>query len=675
MRNRKSMVALLLALTLVATACGSQKQDAAAEDVVVSAEQALTESTQDAEDTAEQEAKSNEPGVPDTSVYMDASQDVEVRIEALLSQMTLEEKAAQMVQPEQNGLDPEDVKKYGIGSVLSGGGSAPASGNTMEDWENRINELKQAAVESRLGIPLLYGVDAVHGNNNIYGTTVFPHNIALGAANDEQLMTQIGEVVAEEVRAAGVQWTFAPTLGNAQNERWGRTYECFNEDAGEVAKLGAAYIRGLQGEKGTENYLDENHVLACAKHYIGEGYTEDGVNQGNVDMTAEEFDALMDSGLLDPYTAALDEGVLTVMISYNSVDGVKCHENKHLIQEVLKDELGFRGLVVSDYNAIQQTNGKNYKDQVRLSLDAGVDLFMEPYNWQDCMQAIIALAENGDISMERVDDAVSRILRVKFEAGMFEEEIGGAHEKELVEQAGCEEHRDLARQAVRESLVLLKNDTVNGTSALDALNQAKNIQVSGQKAYDMGAQCGGWTISWQGQNGKITKGTTIIEGIAEVTAGRDLKLTHDVTGVVNEEADALMVVVGEEPYAETDGDRTAGTLVPSAKDQEVLKAVRESLEQRKDRIPVVAVIVAGRPLDLTEYQDLFDGIVMAWLPGTEGAGVADVLFGDYEFQGTLPVTWLKDMEDLPAIMEADLNGTQVDPQLVLYERGTGLRKQ
>ena len=218
MRNRKSMVALLLALTLVATACGSQKQDAAAEDVVVSAEQALTESTQD----------------------------VEVRIEALLSQMTLEEKAAQMVQPEQNGLDPEDVKKYGIGSVLSGGGSAPASGNTMEDWENRINELKQAAVESRLGIPLLYGVDAVHGNNNIYGTTVFPHNIALGAANDEQLMTQIGEVVAEEVRAAGVQWTFAPTLGNAQNERWGRTYECFNEDAREVAKLGAAYIRACR---------------------------------------------------------------------------------------------------------------------------------------------------------------------------------------------------------------------------------------------------------------------------------------------------------------------------------------------------------------------------------------------------------------------------------------------
>lgn len=670
MKKRNLVWALLLSVSLMATACGSPKQDKEAEDVVVSAEQAVTESTQSTQQTSTEQ----EPGAPDTGVYMDASQNVEVRIEALLSQMTLEEKASQMVQPEQNGLTPEDVKKYGIGSVLSGGGSAPASGNTMADWENRINELKQAAVESRLGIPLLYGVDAVHGNNNIYGTTVFPHNIGLGAAHDEQLMTQIGEVVAEEVRAAGVQWTFAPTLGNAQNERWGRTYECFNEDAGEVAALGAAYIRGLQGEKGTEKYLDEDHVLACAKHFIGEGYTTDGTNQGNVDMTAEELDVLLDSGLLDPYTAALDEGVLTVMISYNSVDGVKCHENKHLIQEVLKDQLGFRGFVVSDYNAIQQTSGKNYKEQVRLSLDAGVDLFMEPYTWQDCMQAIIDLVESGEISMDRVDDAVSRILRVKFEAGMFEEEIGGTHEKELGEQVGSEDHRALARQAVRESLVLLKNDTVNGISALEALNQAKNIQVSGQKAYDMGAQCGGWTISWQGQNGKITKGTTIIEGIAEVTADRELKLTHDITGVVNEEADALMVVVGEEPYAESDGDRTATSLVFSEKDQEVLKNVRESLGQRENRIPVVAVIVAGRPLDLTEYLDLFDGIVMAWLPGTEGAGVADVLFGDYEFRGTLPVTWLKDMEKLPSIMEADLKDTQVDPQLALYERGTGLHK-
>lgn len=670
MKKRNLVWALLLSVSLMATACGSPKQDKETENVVVSAEQAVAESTQSTQQTSTEQ----EPGAPDTGVYMDASQNVEVRIEALLSQMTLEEKAAQMVQPEQNGLTPEDVKKYGIGSVLSGGGSAPASGNTMADWENRINELKQAAIESRLGIPLLYGVDAVHGNNNIYGTTVFPHNIGLGAAHDEQLMTQIGEVVAEEVRAAGVQWTFAPTLGNAQNERWGRTYECFNEDAGEVAVLGAAYIRGLQGEKGTEKYLDEDHVLACAKHFIGEGYTTGGTNQGNVDMTEEEFDALLDSGLLDPYTAALDEGVLTVMISYNSVDGVKCHENKHLIQEVLKDQLGFQGFVVSDYNAIQQTSGKNYKEQVRLSLDAGVDLFMEPYTWQDCMQAIIDLVESGEISMDRVDDAVSRILRVKFEAGMFEEEIGGTHEKELGEQVGSEDHRALARQAVRESLVLLKNDTVNGISALEALNQAKNIQVSGQKAYDMGAQCGGWTISWQGQNGKITKGTTIIEGIAEVTADRELKLTHDITGVVNEEADALMVVVGEEPYAESDGDRTATSLVFSEKDQEVLKNVRESLGQRENRIPVVAVIVAGRPLDLTEYLDLFDGIVMAWLPGTEGAGVADVLFGDYEFRGTLPVTWLKDMEELPSIMEADLKGTQVDPQIALYERGTGLHK-
>lgn len=673
MTQRKNVFIMLLAVALTVSGCGSQKQETQTADVVVSSEQAQAEGIQSADSVA-QTVGAVEQGEPDRSVYMDASQPVEVRIEALLAQMTLEEKAAQMVQPEQNGLSLEDVKNYGIGSVLSGGGSAPSYGNRMQDWQRRINELKQAAVESRLGIPLLYGVDAVHGNNNIYGTTIFPHNIALGATHDEELLEQIGEVVAKEVRASGIQWTFAPTLGNAQNERWGRYYECFSEDAQEVARLGSAYIRGFQGEAGTDSYLDDDHVLACAKHYIGEGYTQDGINQGNVNMTAEEFDALLESGLLDPYTAALNEGVLTVMISYNSVDGLKCHENKHLVQEILKDELGFKGLVISDYNAIQQTSGISYEDQVRICLDAGVDLFMEPYKWQDCMQAIIDLAESGEISMERIDDAVSRILRVKFEAGLFEEEIGSAHEEELEEQVGSTKNRAVARQAVRESLVLLKNENVGGVSAIEALNQAKKIQVSGQKAYDMGAQCGGWTISWQGQSGMITQGTTIIEGIAEVTAGRDLKLTHDVTGVVGEEADALIVVVGEQPYAEMEGDRMPSGLVVSDKDQQVLEAVRESLAQRTDQIPVIAVIVAGRPLDITEYMDMFDGIVMAWLPGTEGAGVADVLFGDYDFQGTLPITWMKDMEELPAIKEADLTGTQVDPQLVLYPRGTGLSK-
>ena len=271
-------------------------------------------------------------------------------------------------------------------------------------------------------------------------------------------MEKIGAVTAAEVRAIGAQWTFAPTLGNPQNVRWGRSYECFSEDATEVAEFGTAYIRGFQGEKGSDTYLDENHVLACAKHFIGEGYTTDGVNQGNVEMTDEEFDVLLESGVLDPYTMAVNEGVRTVMVSYNSVNGVKCHENRHLIREVLKGELGFTGLVVSDYNAVQQLSGITYKEQIRQAIDAGVDLFMEVSTWKDVLKNIKELVEEGSVPMEQIDEAVCRILRVKFEAGLFEEEIGGEKELALRDEVGSEEHREIAREAVRKSLVLLKND-------------------------------------------------------------------------------------------------------------------------------------------------------------------------------------------------------------------------
>lgn len=674
MNGRKSQylfrkcLSLLLLLSLVMSGCskGNTSPTEPEKEANTAEENTLETDVKEQED--------NDPEDVDKSVYMDSTQDIETRIEALLVQMTLEEKAAQLVQPEQNVLAPEDVKKYGIGSVLSGGGSAPAAGNGILDWQSRINELKQAALDSRLGIPLLYGVDAVHGNNNVYGATVFPHNIGLGAAGNEELLVKIGRATAEEVRACGIQWTFAPTLGNAQNERWGRTYECFGEDASYTARMGAAYIRGFQGEKGSGEYLNETHVLACAKHYIGEGYTTDGVNQGNVEMTPEEFDALMESGLLDPYTAALDEGVRTVMVSFNSVNGVKCHENRHLIQEVLKDQLGFTGLVVSDYNGVQQTSGLTYKDQIKLALEAGIDLFMEPSAWEECMKSVIRLAEDGEISMDRLDDAVRRVLRVKFEAGLFEEEIGGDTEQALLEKFGGEEHRAVAREAVRESLVLLKNDQVGETDALTALREAKNIQVTGQKAYDLGSQCGGWTISWEGHAGRITQGTTIIEGIAEITADTGITLTHNVNGEVDETKDAVIAVFGEGPYVETGGDRTVTGLKISADDQTLLEGLRESLAARKDDIPAVAVIVAGRPLPIAEYLDLFDAVIMAWLPGTEGVGVADVLFGEYDFTGTLPMTWMISPEDIPLKMEAALDGSPLDEEKVLYFAGYGLNK-
>lgn len=639
MKKWNRLTAFLLAMALVFSGCGSSKQEV----------------TKDSE--------------ADKSVYMDSSQDVETRVEALLEQMTLDEKLAQMVQPEQAGITAEDVKTYGFGSVLSGGGSAPDSGNTPQDWADRVNELKQAALETRLGIPLLYGIDAVHGNNNVYGTVIFPHNIALGATGDTELVERIGKATAEEVRAVGIQWTFAPTLGNPQNECWGRTYECFSEDASEVAEYGAAYIRGFQGEAGTEEYLDEQHILACAKHFIGEGYTEDGVNQGNVDMTQEEFDALLESGVIDPYTAALNEGVRTVMVSFSSVDGVKCHENKHLIRDILKDELGFDGLVVSDYNAIQQLSGITYKEQVRQGIDAGIDLFMEAFTWEDFIGCAKELVEEGSISQEQIDDAVRRILRVKFEAGLFEEEIGSSTEQDLLESIGSEEHREIAREAVRKSLVLLKNDQVGDQTAIEALADAQNIRVCGQKAYDLGSQCGGWTITWEGLTGSSTEGTTIIEGIAAQVMP-EKEISHDVNGEVLEENDAVIVVFGEGPYVETGGDRTPDSLQMSAADQEMLENLKTSLADKgKEEIPVVAIIIAGRPIDITEYMDTFDAVVMAWLPGTEGEGIADVLFGEYDFTGRLNYTWVRD----PADIEDKFSTENEDK--ILFEQGLGLNKK
>jgi len=613
-------------------------------------------------DEEEQEGQllAQDVGEPDKSVYMDAAQDVETRVEALLAQMTLEEKIGQMLQPEQAYITADEVTEYGVGSVLSGGGSAPSSGNTAIDWTYRVNELKEAALETRLGIPLLYGIDAVHGNNNVYGTTIFPHNIGLGATGDLELVEKIGEITAKEVRAIGVQWTFAPTLGNPQNLRWGRSYECFSEDAGEVAEFGAAYIRGFQGVLGSEEYLDENHILACAKHFIGEGYTTNGVNQGNVEMSQEEFDILLESGLLDPYTMALDEGVRTVMVSYNSVAGVKCHESKHLIRELLKEELGFSGLVVSDYNATQQLSGLTYKDQIRQAIEAGVDLFMEVSSWKEVAKCMKQLVEDGEIPAELIDDAARRILRVKFEAGLFEEEINGEHEQILREEIGNEEHRKVAREAVRKSLVLLKNDNVGEQTALEALQDATNIRLFGQKAYDIGAQCGGWTISWQGLTGKTTIGTTIIDGIAAAVMP-EKTLSHNVKGEIAKENDAIIVVVGEGPYAETEGDRGKSSVTISATDKTMLENLRQSLaDSGKKDVPVIAIIVAGRPLDITEYMDMFDGIIMAWLPGTEGAGVADVLFGEYDFTGKLTYTWRENPGD--------------PESPVLFEKGYGLTK-
>lgn len=622
-----------------------------------------TESTQLAEGYVE-----TEPKELNKELYMDSGKDVEERVAELLSQMTLDEKIAQMIQPEQSAISYQEITEYGIGSVLSGGGSAPSSGNTAEDWQKHINHMKQAAVDSRLGIPLLYGVDAVHGHNNVYGATIYPHNIGLGAANDPELMERIGKAVAKEVRATGIQWTFAPTLANPQNELWGRTYEGFGEDVQLVADLGAAFIKGLQGGLATDEYLDDSHVLATAKHYIGEGYTMNGTNQGNVSMEEEEFEKLLREELLVPYQEAIDAGVRTVMVSFTSVNGLKTHEDKYLITDVLKGDLGFTGLVVSDYNGVQQVTGKTYKDKIANGVNAGIDLFMEPNSWLEFMTALRELVEEGSVSIERIDDAVSRILRVKFEAGLFEEEIGGETEQSLMEAFGSEEHRAIAREAVSKSLVLLKNDTVNDKTAMQALSDSKNILVAGRKADNIGVQCGGWTISWQGTSGDITEGMTILEGLQQA-AGEGVTVDYSEKGEVGASHDAVVLVLGELPYAESSGDRSVSNLILTGEDRQVLETVKETAAAAgKEDIPVIAVLLSGRMISIADYIDEFDALVMAWLPGTEGEGVADVLLGEQDFTGTLQYTWTWNPSD---IADKFAEGNE---DKILFKRGTGLRK-
>ncbi len=636
-------------------------------NTVSTEEQTTVEETDVKETETASVEETQEQSDVDKSIYMDPAKDVEERVEALLAQMTLEEKAAQMVQPEQQAITQIEITKYGVGSVLSGGGSAPRRGNGADDWQAHINSIKEAALKTRLGIPVLYGVDAVHGHTNVYGATAYPHNIGLGAANDEELMEKMGAAVAEEVRATGIQWTFAPTLANPQNELWGRTYEGFGEDAELVAKLGAAFVRGAQGEIGSEEHLSETKVLGTAKHYIGEGYTTAGINQGNVEMDAEEVDALLHDTLLVPYKAALDAGARTVMVSFNSVNGLKCHENDYLVNQVLKGELGFTGLVVGDYNGVQQVSGATYKEQIANAVNAGVDLLMEPYAWKEVYTNIIKNVEDGSISQERVDDAVRRILRVKFEAGLFEEQIGSEKENELLAEFGSDEHREIAREAVRKSMVLLKNDKVDGKTAMKVLADSSNILVAGSKANDIGAQCGGWTISWQGNVGNITKGTTIFDGIKNVAG--DKNVIYSMNGTVSGDEDAIIVVVGEDPYAETSGDRSSSNLTITNSDKSMLQNMKEDLQKaRENGTAVIMLLLSGRPITIADYVEEFDAIIAGWLPGTEGDGVGDVLLGDYDFSGTLTYTWPWYASDIDTKFEDESAAN------ILFKNGTGLTK-
>jgi beta-glucosidase len=562
-----------------------------------------------------------------TNVLGREAEGCQTRANALLSRMTLEEEIGQMTQADMNAVkDKADIQKYALGSMLSGGDSDPAE-ITAQGWLKACEEDQSWALKTRLKIPMLYGIDAVHGHNNVNGAVIFPHNIGLGATHNPALVEEATHVTAEEVAGTGINWAFAPCVAVAQNIGWGRTYESFSEDPRLVAELGAAAVRGFQ-----QPLPQGNAVMACAKHFLADGGTQRGVDQGNAVMD----EATLRRVHLPPYISAIKAGVKSIMVSYSSWNGQKMSGNKHLLTDVLKGELGFPGIVISDWAAIDQLSA-DYKSDVERSINAGLDMVMIPNgpgqrnNYIEFITLLKQLVVEGKVSQARIDDAVRRILRVKYELGLFEHPYG---DHALTERIGSIKHRKVARECVRQSLVLLKN--IDG--ALPLSKTMKHLVVVGKAADDLGVQCGGWTISWQGQPGDVMRGGTTILAAVRQAVGPATKVTFSPDGSDTEGADAILVVAGERPYAEGQGDRSDLRL-PAA-DVALVERARQS------GAPVITVLLSGRPLLLGPALDATRALVAAWLPGTEGNGVTDVLFGDYKPTGKLPRTWPRDNEQV-----------------------------
>lgn len=549
------------------------------------------------------------------------------RSEALLSRMNLDEKIGQMMQVDMNALkDKADVKNFYLGSVLSGGNSDPAD-ISAAGWAAAVDEYQAWAFRTPLKIPLIYGIDAVHGHNNVKGAVIFPHHIGLGATRDPELVEQAARITAQEVAATGIRWAFAPCIAVAQNPRWGRTYESFGATPDLAELLGPAEVRGFQGPM-----LGSDSVLACAKHFLADGGTTNGTDEGNTICD----EATLRKIHLPGYAAAIKAGVGSIMVSYSSWNGQKMHGNRHLLTDVLKGELGFRGILVSDWAAIDQLS-PDYKADIESSLNAGLDMVMIPAgpgehnNYQDFARLLKELVAEKRVPQNRIDDAVRRILRVKFQMGLFEEPFA---DHRLTAQVGSPEHRAVARQCVRESLVLLKNDH----AALPLSKQIHHLLVAGQAANDLGDQCGGWTIDWQGRPGEVTSGGTTLLTAIRQTVATDCQVVYSADGTGAAGMDAAVVVVGEQPYAEMKGDRTDLQLDP--RDEALIDQIKQA------GIPVVTVLFSGRPLILGSALDKSDAVLAAWLPGTEGEGVADVLFGDFQPRGKLPCAWPQTMAEL-----------------------------
>lgn len=566
---------------------------------------------------------------------------LEQKVESLLAQMTLDEKIGQMTQVRHfDDITIDEIKTKFIGSIIHTQGPTP--GNDAAEWQAKFTELQKLALSTRLGIPMFFGVDAVHGQNTYAGATIFPHNIGLGAANNPKLVEDAAAITAIEARATGFNWVFSPCVAIPYNEKWGRVYEAFSESTDIITELTIASVRGHQGLPGQPVSL-----IATAKHFIGDGATDFGVEGGNTTLSQEE----VYERLLPPYRAAVEAGVGSVMASFNSLNGVPMHAHRTMITDVLKGSLKFEGIVVSDWKAYSRFGGTDV-------INAGVDVVMAVEgDFNMYVDGVRNGVLSGIIPQERIDDAVRRILRQKFRIGLFENPFPDAT---LISKIGIQAHRDVARQAVRESLVLLKNKN----SVLPLKKNAK-IVVVGEFADNSGLQSGGWTVNWQGMTENYAGATTILEGIRKFSKG---EVVYNKDGSGNDDADIAVIVVGETPYAEFFGD-IGGVM---NKYQLTLTEAHQTLidTYASKGIKTVVVFISGRPLVVTKQLEQVDAFVAAWFPGSEGDGIAEVLFGEYDFKGKLPHSWPKSEEDYQGKYGPNFWDGSIEP---LFPIGFGLR--
>ena len=582
--------------------------------------------------------------------------EIEAQIDDILPKLTLEQKVGQVIQGDTGSLTPEDVKKYRLGSVLSGGNSAPGPLPYAETkaWLEMADKYYNASIDDEdveIAIPIIWGIDAVHGHANLKGSIIFPHNIGLGAMNNPDLIEKIASITAHELTVSGHDWTFAPTLAVPQDLRWGRSYEGFSENPDLVKSYGDRIVIGLQGEFGSENFMGDGRVISSAKHFLADGATENGVDQGDALINEKELSKVHAAG----YYSSIPAGVQTVMASFSSWQGRKLHGDKELLTDVLKGKMGFNGFVVGDWNGHGQVPGCINTDCPQ-SLNAGLDMYMAPDSWKGLYESTLQHVKDGTIAIERLDDAVRRILRVKLLSGIFQKGAPSTRANAGNENLlALPEHRDVARQAVRESLVLLKNN-----NQLLPIDPSKTILVVGDGASSISKASGGWTLSWQGtghSNDKFPNGESILQGIEKIVDDAGGKLIFSKDGDTSIKADVVIAVYGEDPYAEFQGDRENLAFVPNGFDTKKLSTYKEN------GIPIVSVFLSGRPMWANTEINNSDSFVAAWLPGSEGGGISDMLFKtdpSFDFTGRLSFTW-------PASAVVSKNNNQA-----LFEIGYGL---